>query len=77
MPRTIEGRSVLDALNRAGVWKRAGLTGLVSGLDLREALASLPAGCDRGLAKRLLIIGEAAYLGAVLQREGKGKSDGE
>jgi hypothetical protein len=64
-------------MERIGVWKRAGMSGHVVGLDLAEALASLPAGLDRQLCRRLLVIAEAAYLAAYWQREdaAKGKRD--
>lgn len=35
-----------------------------TGLDLAEALASLPDGLDRDLARELLIAAEGAYLAA-------------
>lgn len=63
-PQTRAGRHVAAALDRPGVWKRAGLTAPLVGLDLNEALASLPADIDRDLARRYLIAAEGPYLAA-------------
>jgi len=52
-------------MNRPGVWKRAGMEGAPSGLDLTEAMASLPRGLDRDVARALLIAAEAAFLAAL------------
>ena len=68
-PRTPEGRAVAEAIDRIGVWKRAGMSGQVVGLDLAEALAGLPRGLDRQLCRRLLVIAEEFYLAAYWQRE--------
>jgi hypothetical protein len=62
-PVTIEGRAVAAIMTRHGVWKRAGLSGMVSGLDLAEACAALPR-CDRAFAIRLFIIAERAWVNA-------------
>jgi hypothetical protein len=53
-------------IDRPGVWTRAvGLSAMiVVGLDLREALASLPPDCDRELARRLLLIAESHFVAA-------------
>jgi hypothetical protein len=59
-----EGRAVADLMCRPGVWKRAGMDGALTGLDLAEAMASLPRGLDRDLARRLLIAAEAAFFAA-------------
>lgn len=40
------------------------MAGLVSGLRMAEALASLPDGLDRDLARVLLIAAEAPFLAA-------------
>lgn len=62
-PLTLEGRAVASIIQRYGVWKRAGLSGLMSGLDLAEACASLP-DCDRAFAMRLFVIAESALINA-------------
>lgn len=54
----------MAAVMRPGAWKRAGMSAALMGLDLSEAMASLPGGLDRNLARRLLIVAEAAYLPA-------------
>lgn len=66
-PRTDEGRAVLAALDRIGVWRRAGMAGTLTGLDLVEAMASLPAGMDADFARRLLLAAEAPFVAAWLQ----------
>jgi hypothetical protein len=40
------------------------MDGAPSGLDLKEAMASLPQGLKRDFARRLLIAAEAAFLAA-------------
>jgi hypothetical protein len=63
-PATHEGRAVLDVIDRPGVWKRAGMSGALVGLDLAEAMTSLPEGLDRDRARSLLIAAEPSYLAA-------------
>lgn len=41
-------------LDRPGIWLRAGMAGMVSGLAMGEALATLPDSLDRDFAIRLL-----------------------
>jgi hypothetical protein len=55
---------VLEAIGHAGVWKRAGMSGHIIGLDMRDALASLPRGLDVDFAKRLLLIAERFFVPA-------------
>ena len=45
-PHTVEGRLVLSALDRPGVWRFASFSGALIGLDLASAMASLPDGID-------------------------------
>lgn len=59
---------VMRVLRRPGVWKHAGMSGALSGLDLAEALVSLPEECDREFARRLLIAGEAGFLTGDIER---------
>ena len=63
-PRTPEGRAVVDAIGRWGVWKRAGMSGHIVGLDIREALQSMPGGLDIDFARRLLLIAERFFVPA-------------
>ncbi len=49
-------------MDRPSVWKRAGLDGVIVGLDIAEALAGMRAGLDREFCRRLLIVAEGAYL---------------
>ena len=63
-PRTPEGRAVIDAIGRSGVWKRAGMSGHIVGLDMREALGSMPGGLDMDFARRLLLIAERFFVPA-------------
>jgi hypothetical protein len=62
------GAAVIEVLDRHGVWKRAGLYGLITGLDLAEALASLPDGLDRDFARRLLIAAESGFVPAYVKK---------
>lgn len=55
------------------------MSAVLVGLDLRAALASLPSRCDRMIARELLIIAEAGFISASIEREHreKDKPDGE
>jgi hypothetical protein len=59
---------VLAVLDRAGVWRFAAFTGALTGLDLAEAMASLPDGIDRERARALLIAAEVAFMRAFHKR---------
>lgn len=65
-PMTAEGRAVLEAIDRYGVWKRAGFGGQIYGLDLPEAMASVPVGLDRDFVQRLFLCAEPGYLAGIL-----------
>jgi len=67
---------VLDALDRPGVWHRAGMGGQVSGLDIGEALASLSEYCDRDFARGLLIVAESHFLVAFAAKQKGENPDG-
>lgn len=53
----------------------------ITGLDLAEALASLPEQCDRDFARELFVIAEGSFMASMLERldqEKTGKEeDGE
>jgi hypothetical protein len=68
-PHTAEGRLVLAALDRPGVWRFAAFTGALIGLDLAEAMASLPQGIDRERARALFIAAEIAFVRAFHKRK--------
>jgi hypothetical protein len=40
------------------------MTAIVTGLDLAEAMASVPEECDGALARRLLIVAEIPFVAA-------------
>jgi hypothetical protein len=56
---------VLAALDRPGVWRFAAFSGALTGLDLIEAMASLPAEIDRERARALFTTAETAFVRAV------------
>jgi hypothetical protein len=60
---------VLAALDRPGVWKFAAFSGALIGLDLAEAMASLPGGIDRERARALFIVAEIAFVQAFQKRK--------
>jgi hypothetical protein len=60
---------VLAVLDRPGVWRFAAFTGALIGLDLAEAMASLPDGIDRERARALFIAAEAAFLQSFRNRK--------
>jgi hypothetical protein len=51
------------------------MAGHVTGLDLREALAGVPAGLDLVYVKRLLVIAERHFVAAWLARAMEQKPD--
>lgn len=62
-PQTIEGRVVMSLLKkRLGVWYRLGMDGSPAGINLTEAIASMPPECDSDRARALLIEAEAGYM---------------
>lgn len=58
----------MAVLARPGVWLRGGMTAVLLGLDLPHAMASLPRGLDRSLAREFFITAEAAFMTAVLAK---------
>jgi hypothetical protein len=71
MPRTREGVAVAHAIDRIGIWRRAGVAGTIVGLDLAEAQAVLPRGCDVEFAKRLFVVAEGAFCAAAFAQSAK------
>jgi hypothetical protein len=58
---------VLDIIRRPGAWKRAGMGGDLYGLDMIEAMSSLPDDddcIDYEFARRLFRIAEVCFLSA-------------
>lgn len=68
MPQTREGRAVLAAIDRPGVWRFEPLSGTLLGLDTREAMDGLPDDLDRGLARALLLVAESEFVTAFRRR---------
>ncbi|MGD9924427.1 MAG: hypothetical protein AB7V13_23735 [Pseudorhodoplanes sp.] len=66
---------MLAVLDRPGAWRWAGMSGVLAGLDLAQALASLPAGCDLDFACRLLIEAEVHFVAAWWQANAPEKED--
>lgn len=64
---------MLAILKRYGVWRRVGMDGEISGIDISEAIASLPADCDAELSRRLLIEAEAGYMAGHAERKQRDK----
>ena len=60
---------MLAALDRPGVWRFAAFTGALIGLDLTEAMASLPQSIDRERARALFMAAEVAFVRAVHKRK--------
>lgn len=65
----------MGSLSRWGIWKRAGMSALVVGLDLAEAMASVPAEIDTTFVRRLFVIAESAYVPAALRHAKDTKED--
>jgi hypothetical protein len=68
-PHTAEGRLVLAVLDRPGVWRFAAFSGALMGLDLAEAMASLPDSIDRARARALFAAAEIAFVRAFHNRK--------
>lgn len=47
-----------------GAWQRSGLTGIVSGVSMSEALARVPAGVDCEAVRELIAAGEGGIVRA-------------
>jgi hypothetical protein len=60
---------VLAALDRPGVWRFASFTGALIGLDMAEAMASLPQGIDRERARAQFTAAETAFVRAFHKRK--------
>ena len=65
---TAEGRAVADILEHDGIWKVAGNVGAIYGMDLREALAAMPAGLDLDLARDLFLCAERPFVNAWIDK---------
>jgi hypothetical protein len=53
-------------LDRSGIWRRAGLGGSITGMDIAEARAALPVSLVNDFATRLLIAAERHFLNSYL-----------
>lgn len=69
-PQTIEGLLVMKAADRSGVWRRAGMDGVIFGMNTGEALLSLPSECNRDVARDLISYVERGFLKG-LNNQGK------
>lgn len=70
-PRTPEGIHVAVLLDRPGVWTRAGIGGVITGMNIAEARASLPAPVQNEFALRLLMTAERHFLNARIEMQDK------
>ena len=60
---------MLAVLARPGVWRFAAFTGALIGLDLAEAMASLPDSIDRERGRALFVAAETAFVQALHKRK--------
>jgi hypothetical protein len=63
---------VAVALDRPGLWVRSGLDGIVTGLDMVQALASVAEALDTNFARRLFAVAEIAFVAAHLKSRSGG-----
>jgi hypothetical protein len=70
-PMTPEGIHVAAVLDRPGIWRRAGLGGSITGMDIAEARAALPPHLDSEFAARLLVAAELHFVNAYCSRNEK------
>jgi hypothetical protein len=68
---TPEGRHVLALLDRPGLWRRAGMSGVPCGIDWAAALAGRCVGLDLDAIENLLAEGERAMLTALSASQDK------
>jgi hypothetical protein len=61
-PQTPEGLFVAALLDRPGIWRRAGMSGSIAGMDIAEARATLPAELANEFAIRLLVAAERNFV---------------
>jgi hypothetical protein len=61
---------VAAALDRPGVWLRAGMDGAVTGLDMAQALASVPQDIDLDVTRQLFMAAEIAFVVAHFKNKG-------
>jgi hypothetical protein len=64
----LEGHALDTALQSPGCWLRAGMGGTVTGLDLQQLLARLPADIDADAVKVLAQAAEGPVVQAVLEK---------
>lgn len=76
MPATAEGRAVAATLDRVGVWRYAGMSGILAGLDITEAMASVPADCDPEKTRRLFVSAERAFVAEWQKHQKSETTDG-
>ncbi len=69
-PRTPAGIAALTASRKAGAWRRAGISGTLTGLDYVACLAMYQGG-DEGSFVRCLSAIEAGTLGATAEKESR------
>jgi hypothetical protein len=74
-PTTPEGFFVAAALDRWGIWQRAGVTGAIAGMDLAHAMYGAPPECDQSLCERLFVVAEAAFCAAATKGEQERNGD--
>lgn len=65
-PITTEGRAVASALDRPGLWIRSGVDGILTGLDMAQALVSVPTDLDLEFVRHLFVVAELGFVSAHL-----------
>ena len=63
-------------MERPGIWQRAGMTGVVVGLDMANALAGRPDDLALPVCISLLTRAETATVAAAMEREAEKTPDG-
>lgn len=76
-PTSVEGHALDLALQSPGCWQRAGMAGIVTGLDLPQCLARLPPDLDAACLSIMAQAAEAPVVQAVLDRAAAADGQGE
>jgi hypothetical protein len=74
---TAEGRLAVACMERPGLWFRAGLDGIVSGLDRAAARGGVPAGADSDGVEALLDAVEQGFMAGLGEAREQVKPQGK
>lgn len=68
-PGSAEGQAVAAALDRSGIYRTAGMAGVIVGIDIAEALAGCDPALDRSTLAYLFTQAEAGFIAGKRDKE--------